>query len=239
MILRFVGNAGGRYELIYNDGVNTATGGFRICGTYNIHVDPGPNVLCQMQKYGWKIRNTDIVITSHYHIDHVNDVNLFAEARKGITLICPLSMLDYKNTPITEYHRKRINIVIGKVNETWKNRGISITFTKTKHTEDGFGFILNMDDKTIGYTSDTAYFSELKEIYKHVDVLIINTMALNHNYKHLNVYEGGEIGKGIKKVIFYHISKHIIKNWKSISEKLKNKYNVEPILAMPGLELKI
>ena len=77
MEIVFIGTGGGRFNLIAQE---RGTGGFRINGGINIHVDPGPGALLRGNELGQDARNLDYVIVTHDHIDHVNDAALLLEA---------------------------------------------------------------------------------------------------------------------------------------------------------------
>jgi len=82
------------------------------------------------------------------------------------------------NPAISDYHQNLVQAVyeLGQGAELEPLEGIKFRGTHTKHDDPAVGFVLEMDGKKIGYTSDTEYFDGMAEEYKGCDVIIINML---------------------------------------------------------------
>ncbi|MDD5337213.1 MAG: MBL fold metallo-hydrolase, partial [Candidatus ainarchaeum sp.] len=167
------------------------TGGFRINGSMNIHVDPGPGALVRSLDAGQNPMSLDAIIVTHLHIDHCSDANVLSEAMSRYTLKKNGIIIGSRNSiegdhkgdrAFSTYHLSKVKEVYSA---KWGEKKIfsngkgsfEIEILKAKHEEEScFGFKLAMDGLTIGYTSDTEYFDGLYGQYKGCDWLITNTM---------------------------------------------------------------
>jgi len=185
MEIIFLGTGGGRINLIEQE---RGTGGFRIIGDINFHVDPGPNALAQLHKAKIDPKDCSVLIITHRHVDHCNDANVILEAmtdytrkKDGEILIATRNCLFGDDKAVTSYHQRlpsRIEILEEKEIEiNFGNKSAKVIPKKAIHDEKtARGFILEMGGKKVGYTTDTEYFKGLGEQYKGVDLLILNVL---------------------------------------------------------------
>ncbi len=187
MEIVFLGTGGGRFNLVRQI---RRTGGFRINGSLNIHVDPGPGALSSSLQFGQDAGKLDLVIITHSHIDHTNDAGLLVEAfsrysQKRGFLIGSKSAIEgdeHGDRGISRYH-------LGSLEKYWvaqagrklelemRGKGLSLMAAKVKHEDStGFGFVLGMDGKRVGYTSDTEYFEGIGRQYAGCEVLLANSL---------------------------------------------------------------
>jgi phosphoribosyl 1,2-cyclic phosphodiesterase len=199
----FLGTGGGRFNLVRQ---LRGTGGFLLLGkSLTIHVDPGPGALLRLHDAHVNPETLDAVIVTHMHIDHVSDANVLVEAmtnfalRKGGCLIASKSVLSgdqYGDKSVSTYHQSKLEQCIElsagqerKINiahPTKKSHSsaapppssFTIRAVPTRHDDhDGFGFVLEMDGLSIGYTSDTEYLPSIhNKAYAGVDVLVANNL---------------------------------------------------------------
>ncbi|MEM4348178.1 MAG: MBL fold metallo-hydrolase [Candidatus Anstonellaceae archaeon] len=187
MEIVFLGTGGGRYNMVKQI---RRTGGWRINGSLSFHIDPGPGALFSSLKYKQDAKKIDIIVVTHNHIDHTNDTGLMIEAfaeygKKNGFLIGSESVIygDEKGDKgVSNYHLNMLKKywVAKPGNElelTIKQRSFSFRATKVKHDDKtGFGFVLGLDGKTIGYTSDTEYFEGIGQQFQGSDILIVNCL---------------------------------------------------------------
>ena len=196
MEILFLGTGGGRFNLIRQV---RRTAGFCISGPLRIHVDPGPGILPAAAAYKQDLSKTDVIVVTHNHIDHMNDAGLLIEAMVTYSkkrnwwkanrllgwLISTKSMIkrdEYGEKGISSYFLERLARLC--IAQTGKEIKISIGGKKAtllpvpvKHEDrSGFGFVLSMGGKRIGYTSDTEYFKGLGQHYAGCDALIVNCL---------------------------------------------------------------
>ena len=249
----FLGTGGGRFNLISQI---RKTGGFRINGSLKIHVDPGPGALASSLQYKQNAGEIDLLIVTHNHIDHVNDAGLMVEAlspgwkqKKG-WLIASKSVIkgDEKGDKgITAYHlgklEKHTVAVPGKKIKIGINGKVaSILPTNVKHEDEtGFGFVLEMDGKKIGYTSDTEYFEGISKQYKGCDILIANNLKGSEDGIPGHLYTAATAKLATeanpKLLLLTHIGISLLQSGpEKEAEKIEKMTGVKTISAVDGME---
>jgi phosphoribosyl 1,2-cyclic phosphodiesterase len=180
----FLGTGGGRFVIINQ---LRATGGIILeLDGQMMHIDPGPGALVRAKEYGVDLTKLTAVVVSHCHPDHCTDAEVVIEAmthgatKSGGVFIGNGHAVsgggDYRPA-VSPYHLKAVGRHHAmKAGDKVKVGSVEITATPTFHDEPGaIGFVFG-GSKTIGYTSDTAYFSGLEEHFKGCDYLIINVL---------------------------------------------------------------
>lgn len=180
----FLGNGGGRIVLS-TQMVSTAGFIIQIQG-HQVFVDPGPGALLRAKLCGVRPNKTDIIFVSHHHLDHSNDINAIIDSmtlggvhQKGV-LISTSTIINGTETEspmLNKFYKQFLkecfalksgdNVVIGE---------LKFTATQTQHDVENIGFILDAKNVRIGYTSDTASFQGIADIYKDCDLLILNVL---------------------------------------------------------------
>jgi ribonuclease BN (tRNA processing enzyme) len=180
----FIGTGGGRVVM---SNQLRSSGGFVVKIPHiQIHIDPGPGALSGTSKTKIRPARTNIIISTHEHTDHANDINALIDAmtlggiNKSGVLIAPPSVIDGKDDIpwLRNHHKKFLNeIFTVNTNDKVKINDLTITATKTKHdVTDCVGIRMESPEISLGYTSDTTYFKELNKEFKDVSVLIINVL---------------------------------------------------------------
>lgn len=154
-------------------------------GNHNILLDPGPGSLIKLSQL--KLPKPDIILVSHNHLAHCNDLNLAIDfmtlsgvEKRGVvigdeTTIEGDSREESFLTRSSKHYPKKI-ISITSGDEV--NLGdLRIKATKTLHSEKSVGYKLTTENLSLTYTSDTAYSKELLKDYQNSDVLIINNVS--------------------------------------------------------------
>ncbi len=164
-----------------------ATGGFVIqMNGLQIHVDPGPGAIVRAKQYKVNPTKTDIIVATHCHTDHIDDLLITLEAMtRGATkrrghLIANRTVIeghpDYPKL-ITPFHRQLLEgIHILEPRKEVEVKGVKFVGTKAVHDEPNPLGLKIYGEYTIGYTSDTEYFLDLAKQYEDVDMLIINVL---------------------------------------------------------------
>lgn len=251
----FLGTGGGRFNLVSQ---TRKTGGFRINGSLNMHIDPGPGALINSHLYGQDPKNWDLLIVTHNHIDHVNDAGLMIECvskwnEKHGFLVASKSVIsgDEKGDKgVTNYHLGKLEKHIiarpgSEIKLTIRGKQISILPAKVKHEDKtGFGFVLAMDGKCIGYTSDTEYFRGISEQYKGCDILIANCLKPSedsipgHLYSDLTAKLFAETKP--KFGVISHLGMSMLKAGpEKEAKKIEKLSGVKTVAAKDGMELEV
>lgn len=255
MELVFLGTGGGRVNLLQQ---KRWTGGFRINGSLNIHVDPGPGALIRSLECKQIPTKLDAIIVTHLHIDHCSDANVLIEAmshytlqKRGIVIGSKNSVEgDYKgDRAFTSYHLSKVKEVYparwGEKRKFFNEKGeFEIEILKAKHEEEScFGFKLKMDGLVVGYTSDTEYFDELGKQYVGCDWLVVNSMKPEKDKYagHLTSGETIELLREAKPkmAILTHMGVKMLRAGpERVAAKIEEESGVKTIAAKDGMVIK-
>lgn len=182
--LVILGSGGGRHHIRTQ---YRATGGFLFKFNGNqAHIDPGPGAMVRINEYNEDPTKTDLIICTHAHIDHFNDVSAVIEGSrlrlhdrqynyfKQGTLITTEEALSF----IADYHKQMLEeIVVFKPGDTLEYNGVEIIATKALHSRiESFGVRFNLEDYSIAFSSDTMVFEGFTEQLSGVDILILNLL---------------------------------------------------------------
>ncbi len=253
MEIVFLGTGGGRFNLVRQV---RRTGGFRINSQLGIHVDPGPGALFASQAFGQQKLGLDLIIITHNHIDHTNDAGLLVESisryneNHGV-VVGASSVIegDYKgDRGISNYHLSNLEKHFvahpgKKFRLTIKGIQISIFPTKVKHEDKkGFGFVLEMQGKRIGYTSDTEYFKGISAQYLGCDVLIANCLKPKEDGVggHLNTNTTARLFSEAKPKlgVITHLGISLLKDGpEKNARKIQGLSRVKTIAAQDGMKI--
>jgi phosphoribosyl 1,2-cyclic phosphodiesterase len=230
------------------------TGGVRIDGIddKNLHLDPGPGALVRSYQFGLNPLKLDAVLVSHCHTDHYNDAEVLIEAmtrgmtRKKGTVIGSQSVIKgYKQwgPSISSYHLGKSQVTALLPGEKNKLGNITITGTRTVHGDPmTIGFKLDWDGFTLSYTSDTAYFPELKKEHEGADVLISSVIRPGGE-KIRGHMCADEFEKLVEEVsprlaIMTHLGMKMIMNHpEKEAERITTRTGVKTLAARDGLKL--
>ncbi|MBN1502061.1 MBL fold metallo-hydrolase [Candidatus Woesearchaeota archaeon] len=156
------------------------------------HIDPGPGALVMAKMQGINLRENTAVFVSHNHIIHANDVNAVISAmthngldKKGVLCASKSVLFGSENDEpfLKDFYRHCVEKYITLEKGTLAGiENIDIRATETKHLDKkGVGFRFNTPRVSIGYTSDTEYFSNLVNEFKDIDILILNVVNPTNN----------------------------------------------------------
>jgi phosphoribosyl 1,2-cyclic phosphodiesterase len=184
-LLIFIGTGGGR--VVMSNQRRTAGGFVLKLPKSQIHIDPGPGALSGTAKTRIRPARTDVIISTHEHVDHANDINALIEAmtlggiNKRGTLISTKAVnegIDGEHPWLRNHSKANLDEVFTiSAYDKVKIGDTTVTATKTQHdVTDCIGLRIEGPDVSLGYTSDTIYFKELSREFKGVAVLIINVL---------------------------------------------------------------
>ena len=165
-----------------------ASGGFvLVVDDTQMHFDPGPGALVKAVEYGVPLRNNTAVVVSNSSLYRCNDVNAVIDAmtlagldKTGVLIGCKDVICGDAegNTYLTQFHKQCVERFIclepgGKVGINH----IEIRALPVKHkSENSIAFKVFTSKFTMGYTSDTAYSSDLVTALKDVDLLLLHVL---------------------------------------------------------------
>ncbi|MCX8166398.1 MAG: MBL fold metallo-hydrolase, partial [Candidatus Micrarchaeota archaeon] len=216
--------------------------------------EPGIQSFDYFTKFKLDIKKVMAIIVSHNHLDHVNDLLRYLEACDFIARKKPI-ILASKNVLIgderydkylSRYHAMKAECIVGESGkEHLLANKYNIRLTKMRHDEySGFGFVIDIMGKKIGYTSDTEYFDGLADQFKGCDILIINNLkpendnipdhlSTNDTIKILNISKP-------KLAILYHLGMSMFrKGIEKETKRIEEMTGLKTIGAYPGLEVSL
>lgn len=239
----FLGTGGG--PLVVSKQIRSSGGIIVKAGGLQFHIDPGPGALVMGKFYGENLRSNSVILVSHNHLAHSNDVNAVISAmtnagrdKKGILIASKEFVEQGLNQHFSDKLNNKITAEAGKSTEVGNTK---IIFTKTEHSEKtGIGFKLLTPEFNLSYVGDTKYFNELPELHKDADILILNVLALKHSQTNLSVVDVEKILTKIKPalVILTHFSAELIDaDPLYVARELQNKHEVQVIAARDGMTI--
>jgi len=181
-----LGTAGG--SVAVNQQLRSSGGIILRARGIQFHIDPGPGALLRSRDYGVSIRGNNVLLCSHNHLSHCNDVNIIIDAmtHSGIDklgiLIGSKSVLQGNENDrpyVTRKHRQRVNKVLAldPGNTVKFGDSVELKTLKTKHSDDtAIGFKIFCDKFTLSYTGDTTYFDGISEELMGSNILILNVL---------------------------------------------------------------
>lgn len=184
---------------------------------YNLLLDCGSGVLAKLQNV-LQPEELDAVIISHYHPDHIADIGVLQHAR----LIQGFLGKQMTTLPILGHHFNQNEFSKLTYKEITKgiafdpSKSISvgpfqITFLKTDHPVPCYAMRIEADGKTLVYTGDGSFKSELIDFSKEADLLLCECNFYgNQDGKqagHMTSIEAGELAQQalVKQLCLTHL----------------------------------
>ncbi|MFH1200922.1 MAG: MBL fold metallo-hydrolase [bacterium] len=185
-------------------------------------VDCGSGTLRQIIKAGLDYKNIDIVFFTHFHTDHVLDLNALIQAlnwtprfdrKKDLILIGPIGFKKfYKAFLKLVSGIPRLNTYKIKIKEIKKKlffENFSVECIKTVHSDASIAYKFIEKGKTLVISGDCDYDNKLAVFSKNVDLLILECSFPNKmkSNGHLIPKECGLIAQKAKakKLIITHL----------------------------------
>lgn len=231
------------------------SGGFWLnLGSKNILVDPGPGSLMRCVELGLKPNRLDCIILSHKHIDHSNDVNIMIEAMSGGsfrprgTLMAPRDALEGEDPVVLRYVRNYIRNNIKIIDSEFKSSldGVEIkAASRMTHADvEAYGLIFSFEGKTLGYITDTKFFTGLPGMFKGCDYLIINMVRMTHDarFEHLLPEDIIRILKVCRPqaVILNHFGLQVVKAGPAeVARRIEREAKIRVIAAEDGMHYEL
>ena len=247
--LIFLGTAGDSSMLTRRQG-----GGFVVqTDEMQFVIDPGTGALTNAVKNQINPRLTTAILVSHNHVNHAGDLNAFVNAathngldRQAVAIVAKsLVELSPENYPmLSPFHRECVEKVI--IAEEGKKVGINkaeIHAIKAKHgSQHSVGFKILVPKFTLAYSGDTEYFKEMEELYKNVDILVLNVQEPfgKKSSGHLNCDDVVKILKATKPnlcVITHYGAKLLQQDALEIGRQIHRETNVQVITAKDNMVL--
>lgn len=245
----FLGTAGARYVVAKQ--LRASAGTLLRIKEDSLLLDPGPGTLVHLVKRKIPLEKIKVILLSHQHLDHSADLNIMVDAiteggfkKRGILFLPEQALKECILLPYLTPFLEKI--------ETLKPRTYyevpPFKFTTTcllNHGVETYGFIFEVEERKIGFLTDTAYFEGLIEEYKEVDeLLIVNSVRLNpkEGVLHLSIEDLRRILTHIrpKRVVLTHFGMTMLKaNPVRVARELSDEFKIEIRAAYDGMEISV
>lgn len=243
----FLGTAGGRYS-VFNQIKSSGGLWISLSGT-NLLIDPGPGSLVKLIQSGRSAINLDGICLSHRHLDHSGDINNVIESMTSGGRIYNGAVLApddaWDDDPvILKYNRKNYRNIRSVESDSYKVGNVTIsTPLKLNHPVTNFALLFSGRKHSVGYISDTLYFDKLKDLFRNIDVLIVNTVFIHarRGIYHLSTSDILPIIKSIKpkRTVITHFSTEILDAGPNNISRLLSKPELEVIAAEDNMKLEL
>ncbi len=201
MRILFLGTAGGRRVTFRQ---LRASGGFLVeSGSWRVHVDPGPGALVRLVQCGIDPGSIDAILLTHRHLDHSGDVNTLVEARtmggwtKGGSLFAPRDALEGEDPVVFRYHRRnldRVEVISPGWETNWNGLIFKAVWPHLHHGVETYGLSVEAEGVRVGYVADGRNEEGLGDLYRGMDLLILNTTFRRpRDMDHLSVEDAVDI----------------------------------------------
>ncbi|HLC62771.1 MAG TPA: MBL fold metallo-hydrolase [Candidatus Nanoarchaeia archaeon] len=222
---------------------------------YQLIFDPGPGTLIKAREANINIANTNIILVSHAHLNHCNELNLVIDAmtfhgldNRGL-IVGDESVINGSGIerPILSRAHKRFieKEVVLMEDQELTLPGIKIQALKTQHSlPSSLGYRITTDELTIVYSGDTKNFDEIPSLYKNADILILNVPypKKTQSDTNLNIDDAHKIIYTIKPrlAILTHFNKQLLKESPIYyAREIQRETNIQTIAAKEGLTIDI
>jgi len=211
----------------------------------NILIDVGPSVVRRLLEYGFTTRDIDVIILTHFHVDHTADLSTFlfasnydVEARaKELSVLGGDGLHDFYRGLLAVYPwllPRSYEISLREMSKGTLNKGgLVITTAQMEHNNESIGVRVE-ERKSVTFSGDTDYTKNLIKLASGTDLLIAECSFPERKVDgHLNL----EILQKIvdeanpKRVII----SHLYPEWDDFSGVLHAPY----LLGEDGMEIEV
>jgi len=152
-------------------------------GGQNVLIDLGPAVVRRLLEFGHTVNDIDIILVTHFHVDHTADLStfLFACNYGAVARVKPLLLI---GGPGTHRFYRALRAVYPWVQPksyplriksmpagVLEYEGLRIETKKMNHNPESIGVRLS-DGKSITFTGDTDYSRSLVALARRTDLLV-------------------------------------------------------------------
>lgn len=196
------------------------------CNGLNVLIDVGINyktLECELDKIGLSPMDMDVILITHSHSDHIKGLSTLVRKTKKKVYLNKRMVNDLLRYVDKEY--------IEIVDESFCIEDVNIEFIPTSHDVVSYGFLIEYDNKSIVYITDTGYIH--RKYYSKLTNKTVYLIETNHDvemlmngpypyylkqrvvgdYGHLSNEAAGNclkkcIGKDTKYIFLAHISEN-------------------------------
>jgi ribonuclease BN (tRNA processing enzyme) len=150
----------------------------------NILVDVGPSVVRRLLEYGVTTRDIDVIILTHFHVDHTADFSTFLFAsnydvearRKGLSVVGGVGLHGFYKGLLAVYPwllPKSYEVSFHEMPKgTLQKSGLTISTAPMEHNNESIGARID-ENKSVTFSGDTDYTLSLIELAKETDLFVV------------------------------------------------------------------
>lgn len=214
-------------------------------GALNILVDVGPSVVRRLLEFGITTRDVDIIILTHFHVDHTADISTFlfasnydVESRtKPLVIIGGKGINAFFENLLKVYPWISPGLYDLSLREASEDRlsygDLVITTTRVEHNDESIAVRIEQG-KSVTFSGDTDYSGNLAMLATGTDLLITECSFPDKKVKgHLNLPTLNRIVEEAKprRVII----SHLYPEWDTFRGVLHEPY----LLAEDGMDVEV
>lgn len=211
----------------------------------NVLIDVGPSVVRRLLEFGFTTRDIDVVILTHFHVDHCADFSTFLFASnydveprtKALSVVGGEGLHNFYANLLTlypwclprEYELSVHEMPSGRL----EKNGLVITTAKMRHNNESVGARIG-EQKSVTFSGDTDYTQGLIDLATETDLLVVECSFPEKKVAgHLNLASLEQVVTQArpKKVIL----SHLYPEWDQVSRALHAPY----LLGEDGMEIKV
>ena len=185
----------------------------------NVLVDVGPSVVRRLLEYGYTTRDIDIIVLTHFHVDHSADLSTFLFASNYDVVPRTKELAIIGGEGFQDFYRGLLTIypwLLPKSYELFphelqggvlKKSGIVITTSHMEHCKESVGVRIE-EGKSVVFSGDTDYTHNLVRLAEGADLLFVECSFPERKAPgHLNLAEVQKVVDQAKprKVILSHL----------------------------------
>lgn len=187
-----------------------------------ILIDCGSGTLIQLEKARLTYREIDIIFISHYHSDHISDLNALIQAlnhtpnfvrKKDLIIVGAAGFIEFYEKYIKTisgiFESNKYKIIVKEIKDKLKFDGFNVECCKTKHTDVSLAYKFIEGNKSLVISGDTDFDKNLIVFSKNCNVLVLECSYDNSGKVkgHLIPKECGRIAKkaNVGKLILTHL----------------------------------
>ncbi len=252
--IKFMGTAGARF--VVSKQLRSSAGTWCFFQGKNILIDPGPGTLksCFSREQVLNPENLDVVILSHRHLDHSNDVNVIIEAMTHGTftqrghVFAPSDAVNGYEPVIFSHVRGAVESlqVLKECNSYRVDSLLFETPIRHDHSAETYGLKFYLKKGCVSFITDTKYSKGLIDKYSGTDLLIMNVLLKEpfpeKDIKHLDLKTARYLVEGIRPrlAVMTHFGLTMLNNDPELlASELTKKTGIKVVAATDDLTLEL